>query len=224
MTHALHRFLTAEDLDSLLEARLALGVLGPQDEQEVLAMLQRGWPMQGMANLLLHPGVLPRHVRADTVLGALTRAPGTYFQLAAAVGSGVLAADALPDAVRRRFARALLRLVLRGSEVVAQRASVSLHAFARPHDAPLIAAAALHADAVVRGNARAWLFRHCDGYGRLADRLVGLAWPLRARDELRAAFRAFESATPVERLLLLCPRLARIPALREWPCNAGHAP
>jgi hypothetical protein len=222
MTPALHRFLAAEDLDSLLAARGELGAPGAQDTENLLAVLRRRDPPQALANLLLQPGVLPQPVRAATVLQALTGEHGTYMQLAAVVGSQELRPGDIGPDTRGRITRALLRAVLRGGGVIAQRASAAIQELAGPEDVAAMAAAALHADPVVRHNARAWLFRHCESTEDLSVRL-GPSWPRRARDELLHAFEVVEAVTPVERLLLLCPRLVRIPALREWQDGAGGA-
>lgn len=140
---ALADFLNSTDLDALLAARHALAAIEAEDETAVTSLLAAQDDPQAVANVLMYPEVAPDDVRVDALARALAAPADDYRALAAAVGVQHLAdLGGLSRADRDALAPALLSLLARAEEVVANRAHVAVLALTRgASPEPLVRAA-----------------------------------------------------------------------------------
>jgi len=158
MTPELEAFLSAEDLDEILRARHAIHALEEDDQWAVEEILFKGSPPQAVANLLLHPSLIPSHVRVD-ILRKNLRAPSRpFFALAASVGVQEIDPRRLLEVDRNGLTEDLWAALERDPRV-SGRALLSLLGLLRPRDAGKVAQLLDHTDPSVRHNALAWLIR-----------------------------------------------------------------
>jgi hypothetical protein len=158
MTPELQAFLSAEDLDDALRARHAIHALEEDDQWAVEEILFSGTPPQAVANLLLHPSLIPSHVRVDILRKNLREPSRPYFALAASVGVQEIDPRRLLEADRAGLVEDLWA-ALEKHPRVSGRALISLLGFLRSRDAEDVAELLDHADSSVRHNALAWLIR-----------------------------------------------------------------
>lgn len=158
MSHQLHEFLIAEDLDQLLDAWRKLGSLDADDTATVRSVLARWETPQAVSNLLFHPDLIPEDIRLDALFRGLAEQRVAYYVLAAVVGLQALDPTRLSAEERKRVAAELWDVMAQTTDVLAHRASVSFRGFVTDTDAPSVLMLLLHPDKTVRHNARAWLF------------------------------------------------------------------
>jgi hypothetical protein len=159
MSPELKAFLSAEDLDEALRARHAIHALEEDDQWTVEEILFGETPPQAVANLLLHPSLIPSHVRIDILRKNLRDPSRPYFALAASVGVQEIDPRRLLEADRAGLVKDLWAALHRDPRV-SGRALISLLGFLRPRDAETVAELLDHDDSSVRHNALAWLIRH----------------------------------------------------------------
>src|SRR5262245_48765771 len=152
----LRAFLTTEDLDDLLNARQAIKALDAADTAAVRSVLEQWHPPQAVANLLIHPDLVPEDVRLAALFRGLDDQKTPYLGLAAIVGLG--GEEKLSAEDRKRVAARLLTVIRVTGDVRAERASVTLMSHAREADAPQLIALLGHSNKTVRHNLWAWLF------------------------------------------------------------------
>ena len=145
----LDAFLTASDLDDLAAAYDALPSV-PDDSGRAASVVASWSDVQAVANLLMHPSVLPPERRVETLLRGL-RAEG-YLRLAAAVGVGGLGADELPDDLRREVLGALLDVIASDAGPAGVRASAEVGPLLRSDELELLDDLAAHPVDAVRHN------------------------------------------------------------------------
>lgn len=92
----LDRFLTAIDLDDLLRARHDIASLTPEESARIVSVVRDWNDRQAVANLMLHPDLMPTDVCLDAVDRALHSNEVPYFTLAATVGLQGMALDKVP--------------------------------------------------------------------------------------------------------------------------------
>jgi hypothetical protein len=141
-------FLAATDLDDLSDARESVGA--PDVTGRAAAAVESWSDVQGVANLLMHPTVIPESLRVDALLRGL-RGDG-YLRLAAAVGVGELSADDVPDDVRRALVDALLDVVAGDAGPAGVRASAELGPLLHADEVELLEDLAAHPVDAVRHN------------------------------------------------------------------------
>ena len=165
MTPELEAFLAAEDLDELLTARQKIAALDTADTAVVRAVLQQWQNPQAVSNLLLNASLIPEEIRLPCLFRGLAKRTVAYYVLAAVVGLQGIDPAGLASAERERVLAELLAVLWDTTGILAQRASVSFQRFAGEADAARVFALLGHADATVRHNLRAWLFRTFQGRG-----------------------------------------------------------
>lgn len=141
-------FLAATGLDELSDARAL--VASPDVSGAAAAAVESWSDVQAVANLLMYPAVLPERLRTDALLRGL-RGDG-YLRLAATVGVGDLAADGLPDDVRRELLDALLDVVASDAGTAGVRASAELGPLLHADEVELLDDLAAHPVDAVRHN------------------------------------------------------------------------
>jgi hypothetical protein len=138
MTPTLKRFLTTEDLDDLQTAHAALSNLDPSETQEILSILTVWTDTQAIANLLMHPDLIPESGRFSYLLKGLRESTTAYFALAATVGLQTLKAEAFSENERTQIIEQVLGLMKSGQEAIAGRASISIANYVEAKDAPML--------------------------------------------------------------------------------------
>lgn len=126
MNPDLQDFLEARDLDLLAEAHDRLPVLEPEDVAAIRAVLRRWYEPQAIANLLMHPQLIPEAERAAAVVRGLNDTQCQYLTLAAIVGLGEFEVEALPSGQRAAVVDRVLALAAADRGVIADRASAFL--------------------------------------------------------------------------------------------------
>lgn len=143
------RVLHSTDLDELADAVADLDAV-PDRTGRVAAVVADWADEQAVANLLLHPAVIPPEQRTDALLRGL-RGNG-YLRLAATVGVGHLSAGDLTEGVRRELVDALLDVVASDAKEAGVRASAELGPLLRAEDVELLDDLAAHPVDAVRHN------------------------------------------------------------------------
>lgn len=144
----LDAFLGASDLDELAAT---YDVLPDRVDPDRVAAVVAAWsPPQAVANLLMHPTVMPPERRVPAILRGL-RDEG-YARLAASVGVGRLAATDLTEDGRRALLDALLDVVATDAGPAGVRAAAEIGPLVRAPDLPLVEELAEHPVPEVRHN------------------------------------------------------------------------
>ena len=142
--------LAAADLDDL---RAAVEALPADTDTARIGDVVDAWSdSQGLANVLMHPSVIPPSHRVPAVLRGL-RSEG-YLRLAASVGVGHLAPTDLTDDVRRELLDALLDVVATDAAEAGVRASAEVGPLLRADEVELLDDLAAHPVDAVRHNLR----------------------------------------------------------------------
>lgn len=216
MSTALMEFLAADDLDDLADAASRLGVLEHADQELLGDLLARMDDTQEMANLLMHPRLVPAEQRAAVLVRAMSAPLTSYLRLAAAVGAGDLSELDYTATSRPALIDALLDLVADNRGVVASRAAISVGPLLSAEDAPDVIVLLDHPSADVRHNLHNALL---DLLGPAAfDRLledrdvVPDELALNVRDRLTGDGRLGQPMLDIQRM----PLLAWIPNRCEW--------
>ena len=123
---SLDTFLTATDLDDLLDASHDLDPLSPDGIARIESILANWSDHQAVANLLFHPRVIPSDVRNQAISRGLKSEDPRYHSLAAVVGlQGVDPTD-VPESMREEWRREIINMLRSDYEVIAARASVTM--------------------------------------------------------------------------------------------------
>lgn len=147
---ALQAVLAAVDLDVLADRVESLGAPDDTDASVVRHVVAQWSDQQALANLLLHPAVLPHDVRVPALLRGLMT--GGYLTLAAAVGAGRLPARAVDARQRVQLVQALLDTVVTTVGTTARRAATALRPLVSAADADELVELLGHPDPVVRAD------------------------------------------------------------------------
>lgn len=142
--------LAATDLDELMASVEALPA--DADTARVGGVVDAWTDAQGLANVLMHPFVIPSSHRVPAVLRGL-RSEG-YLRLAASVGVGHLPPADLTGDVRRELLDALLDVVATDAKEAGVRASAEVGPLLRADEVELIEELAAHPVDAVRHNLR----------------------------------------------------------------------
>lgn len=165
-------FLSAWDLDDTAAAAAAVDA---QQAQPLFREVIGSWTdVQAVANLLLHPALLPSDVRVPALINALVADAG-YLCLAAAVGCRTLSDRHVinsPNRVGRvrsnELVDALLPIIEVRHGMIARRAAIGLHGLVTTDRLQQVLEVFDHPDPEVRRAAAAALVRLCGGAGVLA--------------------------------------------------------
>jgi hypothetical protein len=122
----LDEFLQATDLDALLSLRHELSPLTASDADRIESIIRDWDDYQQIANLLLHPSVMPAQCRFAAIDRALGSDDSPYLTLAAVVGLQSVDPLAVPAEHRSQLRNKLLRCIQSESETLAGRASVTM--------------------------------------------------------------------------------------------------
>lgn len=217
MSPELQSFLTAEDLDEVLDARGNLTALSVEDTEVVRDVIAQWQQPQAVSNLLIHPDLLPEDIRLASLFRGLAEQRVAYYVLAAIVGFQSVDTPLLTANENAKIATALWEIIAQTEGVLAQRASLSFRAFASEVDAPAVLFLMAHSDKTVRHNLRSWLFSVFKDRG-----LAAFANAVQASDlgeaqkqELVAEFTACTTKPPEGFNSPLFPLLTYIPNLRD---------
>ncbi len=126
-------FLQTEELDDAQQLARQLTTLSQTDIQTISQVLDRWDDPQAVANLLMHPDLIPAERRGAALLRGL-REPMTYTTLAAIVGLRGRVASWL-NADRAVIVERLQIIIFEARPVLADRASLTLLEYARQTDA-----------------------------------------------------------------------------------------
>ncbi|GAA4760637.1 hypothetical protein GCM10023350_53730 [Nocardioides endophyticus] len=140
--------LSTTDLDGLMTAVDALPA--DADTARIGGVVEAWADPQGVANVLMHPSVIPSSHRVAAVLRGL-RSEG-YLRLAATVGVGHLSPTELPDGVRRELLDALLDVVASDAGPAGVRASAEIGPLLLADEVELLDDLAAHPVDAVRHN------------------------------------------------------------------------
>jgi hypothetical protein len=215
----LHRFLAAADLDDLAAIREELlgAELDTDDRLEVTAVLHDWDDIQAVANLLMHPQLIPADERAPSVQRGLGDVEHSYLRLAACVGVGELDLAELDDDTRHRLVQTLLDAVATDAGTIAERASFSVIWLLRPTDAPEVVECLTHPSSRVRHNLAQGLLGLLDssGLGALISEPGFVPAELQARALQQLESDGIDLSTPAEgqRKPLV---LAYVPNYVDW--------
>ncbi len=125
-------FLQSEELDDTQQLASGLLPMKESDGQFIRRILERWDDPQAVANLLMHPEVIPAEARGATLLRGLHE-PLTYATLAAVVGLQDQV-EIWSDRERAGIAKRLQAIIFEARPVLADRASVTLLAYASAAD------------------------------------------------------------------------------------------
>jgi hypothetical protein len=227
----LQAFLESRDLDRLADARERLPAFDAEDIAAVRRVLS-GWSEpQAVANLLMHPSLIPESERSAAVQRGLDETRQPYLALAAVVGLRELDVESLPPAERAEVVGRVLALAAADRGVIADRASAFLAErlwhFGDSY-APSVLALLDHPSQTVQHNALAALVPLV-GLDNLSDVLTRAVedGKLSLRGQATAArklarIRGFSAADPDDGSgddlgSLSAPLLTYIPNLDDWP-------
>ncbi len=217
MSPELKEFLAADDLDDAFRARQRIGALGAEDVAAVRSVLERWQDSQAVANLLMHPSLIPSDLLEASLFRGLAERRVVYHVLAAVVGLQSINPAGMTAESRRRITEALLALMRQTTGILAQRASVSIQQFLDEDHAPQIFDLRAHPEETVWHNLRAWLYRTFQARGdesfAAAARHSGLAEEAQRR--LVEDFGEWLTAPPKGFDNTLFPLLGYIPNLRD---------
>jgi hypothetical protein len=224
---ALQSFLAADELDELAALRGAITTVDGAEAAEVSRVVQAWSDRQAVANLLLHPRLIPSSDRLPAVLRGLAAKSDDYLALAAVVGLQRVEDDEIPIALRPTIAEQLVRLIEQGLSPTARRASLTIGDFAQDLGPALLVTMLGHADPEIRHNVLSALLA-AFGVERVfatadAEVAAGRLSPDVAtalRDSLVAA--GLDPAASVDDEAVLdsplgAPLLGYIPNYRDWP-------
>ncbi len=196
---------------------MKIPALVEEDETAVRSILKEWRDPQSVSNLLFHAALIPADIRLSTLFRGLGEREVVYYVLAAAVGFQDVDPSGLTDEDRDRVLTELLAVITITTGIIAKRASMSLHLFARRDDAPQVFALMGHEDDTVRHNLRAWLFQQFKESGvddlNAAGRRSGVSEEVRR--QVVQEFSDFLSGPPREFDGRLVPLLGYIPNLRD---------
>lgn len=140
--------LTASDLDTLQTAVEALPA--DADVTRIAGLVDAWSDRQALANVLLHPSLIPVSHRVPAVLRGL-RTDG-YLRIAATAGVGHLPAADVTDDVRRELLDALLDVVASDAGPAGVRAAAEVGPLIRADELELLDDLAAHPVDAVRHN------------------------------------------------------------------------
>jgi HEAT repeat protein len=211
----LRAVLSAEDLDDLGDARRAIKEPGADDRSAIHAILENWEDPQAVANLLLHPTLIPQEMRLATLFRGLREQRVPYYVLAAVCGLADIKAETLSTDNRARVVAELTAVIQNTDDVRAQRASVTLESFVTARDASRVIALLEHPDKTVRHNlwARAIATLKDDGVEKFAAAARASGLSEVAQRRVTADFKEF-AANP-DAAGFSGPLFAYIPNLRE---------
>lgn len=151
MKPSLQAFLHARDLDELLDLSNQLGELDETDHEIITSVLYQWQDLQAVANIMLHPRVMPR----AQVLRYLIRAfedRHHYLSLAAAVGLRGLGAGFFMDWHRAQLVDILVQKLDAQELDIVRQASVTVAEFVNAEKIPKLTRFLNHDDEIVRHN------------------------------------------------------------------------
>jgi len=158
MRPELAAFLQAAELDDAQAMAQRLKTVAGDEIDEIARQLARWTDRQAVANLLMHPDLIPDAVRYEALRRGLRERAVRYWIVAACVGCQT-ADMALSGEQRAAVAQDLLGLIGRERGLVAARASAALIRFASAALVPQILNALDHPEEATRHNVRAALIR-----------------------------------------------------------------
>ena len=119
----IERFLAATDLDLAVSAFEALTEISRDDAAALVEVVVSWSNAQAVANMLMHPAIIPAPYRVPSLLRGLATDFRRYPSVAAIVG---LRKFDMPDEYRRAVATRLVELAATDAEPVSSLASVTL--------------------------------------------------------------------------------------------------
>jgi hypothetical protein len=148
------RFLGTGDLDELLALRQEIGdePATGRDARAIATVLDGWTDVQALANLLMHPSLIPAERRHSELMRGLDDVETPYIRIAAVIGVGDLQLGATTDVERHRFVHTLLDLIRSEDNLCADRGSFSLVWLMRQPDAPDVIECLAHPSDRVRHN------------------------------------------------------------------------
>ena len=126
MQKALSTFLAEIELDQLAALPEKIGPLSTQEQGYIRQILQSRKDIQGVANLLMYPLVIPEEMRLETTLRALKDTANPYCVLAAVVGCQNLPYDEFTSDLGIEILHTIVEIIHQNKGIIAQRASVIL--------------------------------------------------------------------------------------------------
>ncbi|GAB3807502.1 hypothetical protein GCM10028819_44490 [Spirosoma humi] len=225
MALPLEQFLRADDLDETALLAQQLSELTSTDRAAITSLLEQWEDPQAIANLLMHPQLIPSTLRRDILLKGLHQLLDSYNVLAALVGLQRVQAE-LSEDDRQRVVTRIEKIIQHSPDPLAIQASVALFRLSRPQDNMTLVGLLANPDPTIRHNILATLVNQC----RLDSQLVldqafakgSLSPSLKvyADEQIQkaAAFLWAAKSNPDEWYLsdLSAPWLVAIPSLSEY--------
>ncbi|GAB3772995.1 hypothetical protein GCM10028818_13870 [Spirosoma horti] len=225
MTTTLEQFLRATTLDdaSLLARQLRNSTT--QEKAVITTLIEQWNDEQAIANLLMHPYLIPADVRWDTLRKGLHQLIDSYYVLAALVGLQRYDTE-LPENDHKVIINRLLKIIQASPSVLAVQASTALFTLSRPDDGDAIVDLLNQTDLTIRHNGLAALVTTCRLSTQsvidraFADGRLSAAAKTYADQQLKEAFPLLNAAEldPDQWYLsdLSAPSLVSIPDLHEY--------
>lgn len=205
----IEQLLRADDLDLALSGLAEISEIGP-DDAALLAELVLSWDdPQAIANMVMHPVVIPIAHRVSALLRALASDARSYSVVAAIVG---LRSFEMPDDYRRSVGNRLVDLAATDAEPVSSLASVTLGEYLLDIDTGDVLAHFGQFGETARHNALLGLV-DAVGADDLRTHIAVVRNHGRIADSIAAELTERLDAIGSEGGLMI---LARIPSLTEW--------
>ena len=153
----LEAFLQADELDELSQLANDLPPLDTADRAVVAELLEKWDTPQAIANLLMHPYLIPEEIRKDTLLRGLNESM-TYNTLAAVIGLQK-ATDGWSESERAALVERLVVITFSARSLIANRASFTMLNYIHPEEADKLLFFLGAPEDVVRHNALLGLVR-----------------------------------------------------------------
>jgi hypothetical protein len=163
VSEKLQRFLTAEDLDEISEARDEVKPVTAQDQAAIRRILKDWRNGQPVANLLCFSDLIPEDIRLATLRRGLAEREVPYFVVAAIYGLSSVDSNKLTSEDRKQITSELLRIIRANSDVRAWKAALKLKEFATIEDAPRVMWLMEHCEKDVQRCLRIWLMNTFEG-------------------------------------------------------------
>ena len=126
MNKDLRDFLEASELDRLVELKEELQSPAEEDQQVIIQLLHNGTECQSIANLLMHPQLIPKMERCQAFLRGLRETEHIYLVLAAFVGLQDLLSEDFSIHLGKEIIKEVIRVLHHYRGVIAERASIFL--------------------------------------------------------------------------------------------------